>query len=110
MRFRCAGRPDSSLKGREKVVAKNGPFSLVFRHIMALMLPQRSVREGFLLLIAILFPPLFEMKLALSGEEESQGTFQRENILLFLCVLTIPRAPRVFSTNVGQFKRPIVDT
>jgi len=29
-----------------------------------------------LLLVAILFPPLFEMKLALSQEEESQCTFQ----------------------------------
>src|SRR5262249_17648537 len=68
--------PDRSLNGREKVVAKNDPFSLTFCQIVALMLPHRSVWVGFLLLVAILFPPLFEMKLALSGEEESQCTFQ----------------------------------
>jgi hypothetical protein len=33
-----------------------------------------------LLLVAILFPPLFEMKLALSREEESQCTFQGGNV------------------------------
>ena len=43
------------------------------------MLPQRSVWVGFLLLVAILFPPLFEMKLALSRKEESQCTFQGGN-------------------------------
>jgi hypothetical protein len=37
-------------------------------------------RVGFLLLVAILFPPLFEMKLALSREEESQCTFQGGNL------------------------------
>jgi hypothetical protein len=31
-------------------------------------------------LVAILFPPLFEMKLALSREEESQCTFQGGNL------------------------------
>ena len=35
--------------------------------------------SGFFLLVAILFPPLFEMKLALSQEEESQCTFQGGN-------------------------------
>jgi hypothetical protein len=44
------------LNGRENVVAKNGPFSLVFSQIVALMLPHRSVFAG-LLLVAIVFPP-----------------------------------------------------
>ena len=48
--------PDWSLNGREKVVEKNGPFSLVFSQIVALMLPHRSVFAGCLL-VAILFPP-----------------------------------------------------
>jgi hypothetical protein len=39
--------------------------------IVALTTPRRSVVVG-LLLVAILFPPSFEMKLALSQEEESQ--------------------------------------
>ena len=42
-----------------------------------LTIPRRSVVAG-LLLVAILFPPLFEIKLALSREEESQCTFQEE--------------------------------
>jgi hypothetical protein len=49
------------LNGREKVVAKNGPFSLVFSQIVALMFPHRSVVAGRLdgcFLVAILFPPL----------------------------------------------------
>jgi hypothetical protein len=47
------------LNGREKVVAKNGPFSLTFCQIVALMLPHRSVFAGCLL-VAILFPPLLK--------------------------------------------------
>jgi hypothetical protein len=31
------------LTGREKVIAKNGPFSLTFCQIVALMFPHRSV-------------------------------------------------------------------
>lgn len=31
--------PDGSLNGREKVVAKNGPFSLAFCQIVALLFP-----------------------------------------------------------------------
>jgi len=42
-----------------KNCAKNGPFSLVFSQIVALMLPHRSVFAG-LLLVAIVFPPLLE--------------------------------------------------
>jgi hypothetical protein len=34
------------LDGREKVVAKNGPFSLTFCQIVTLMLPHRSVVAG----------------------------------------------------------------
>jgi hypothetical protein len=44
------------LKGREKVVEKNGPFALSFYQVVALMLPHRSRFAG-LLLVAILFPP-----------------------------------------------------
>jgi len=47
------------LNGREKVVEKNGPFSLLFSQIVALMLPHRSWFAG-LLLVAILFPPLLK--------------------------------------------------
>ena len=61
-----------------KVVEKNGPFLLVFSQLVALTISRRSVVAG-LLLVAILFPPLFEMKLALSQEEESQCTFQGGN-------------------------------
>jgi hypothetical protein len=43
MRSRPRQAPDWSLNGRAKVVAKNGPFSLVFCHIVAFMLLQRSV-------------------------------------------------------------------
>jgi hypothetical protein len=42
-----------------KNCAKNGPFSLTFCQIVALMLPHRSQFEG-LLLVAILFPPLLK--------------------------------------------------
>jgi hypothetical protein len=51
--------PEWSLNGREKVVAKNGPFSLAFYQIVALMLPQRSVLAGRLdeLVVATVFPP-----------------------------------------------------
>jgi hypothetical protein len=50
------------LNGREKVVAKNGHFSLTFCQMVALMLPHRSVVAGRLdkLLVAILFPPLLK--------------------------------------------------
>jgi hypothetical protein len=81
--------PDWSLNGRAKLVAKNGPFSLTFCQIVALILPQRSVLVG--LLVAILFPPLFEMKLALSREEESQCTFQGGNVT----ETTMPAAERL---------------
>jgi hypothetical protein len=48
------------LNGREKVVEKNGPFSLTLCQIVAyLMFPHRSVFAG-LLLVAILFPPLLK--------------------------------------------------
>jgi hypothetical protein len=60
-----------------KDVEKNGPFSLMFSQIVALTIPRRSVVAG-LFLVAIWFPPLFEMKLALLREEESQCTFQKE--------------------------------
>ena len=47
--------PDLSLNGREKVVAKNGPFSLTFCQIVAVMLPHRSSVAGRLdeMLVAI---------------------------------------------------------
>jgi hypothetical protein len=38
------------MNGREKVVEKNGPFSLTFCQIVALMLPHRSLFAGGLLL------------------------------------------------------------
>jgi hypothetical protein len=57
--FRYRHAPDRSLNGQENVVAKNGPFSLTFCQIVALMLRHRSVLAG-LLLVAILFPPLLE--------------------------------------------------
>jgi len=41
------------------VVEKNGPFSLWFRQIVALMVLHRSVCTG-LLLVPILFPPLLK--------------------------------------------------
>jgi hypothetical protein len=47
------------LNGREKIAEKNGPFSLVFSKIVALMLPDRSWFAG-VLLVAILFPPLLK--------------------------------------------------
>ena len=47
--------------GGEKVVAKNGPFSLTFCQIVALMLPHRSVFAG-LLLVAIFLPPLLKWR------------------------------------------------
>jgi hypothetical protein len=40
----CAGL---IFDGREKVVAKNGPFSLTFCQIVPLMLPQRRRVSGF---------------------------------------------------------------
>jgi hypothetical protein len=46
--------PDWSLNGREKVVEKNGPFSLTFCQIVALMLPHRSRFAG------LLFPALMK--------------------------------------------------
>ena len=52
----CAGL---ILNGREKVVEKKGPFSLMFSQIVALMFPHRSVFAG-LLLVAIFFPPLLK--------------------------------------------------
>jgi len=51
----CAGL----ILGRENVAEKNGPFSLTFCQIVALMLPHRSWFAGFLL-VAILFPPLLK--------------------------------------------------
>jgi hypothetical protein len=47
------------LKVREKVVAKNGPFSLMFCQIVALMFPHRSVVAGRLdeLLVTMVLPP-----------------------------------------------------
>ena len=51
------------------------------RALLARILPDRgfdvatSQRVSWFLLVAILFPPLFEMKVALSREEESQQTF-----------------------------------
>ena len=51
--------------------------------MVALMLPHRSVLAGCLdccFLIAILFPPWFEMKVALTHEAESQRTFQGGNM------------------------------
>ena len=42
-----------------EVVAKNGPFSLTFCQIVALMFPHRSVVAGRLdeLVVAMVFPP-----------------------------------------------------
>jgi hypothetical protein len=40
------GPTSGSLNGRENVAAKNGPFSLVFSQIVALLLPDRSVFAG----------------------------------------------------------------
>ena len=57
-------------RGEERSVSHS-----TFSQIVALMIPRRSVVVGFLL-VAILFPPLFAMKLALSPKEESQRTFQ----------------------------------
>ena len=48
--------PDWSLNGRANVVAKNGPFSMVFSQIVALMLPHHSWLAGCLL-VAIVCPP-----------------------------------------------------
>jgi hypothetical protein len=67
--------PDRSLYGLLKVVEKNGPFLLVFSQIVALTIPHRSVVAG-LLLVAILLPPLFEMKLALSRTEGANAHFR----------------------------------
>ena len=39
--------PDGSLSGREKVVEKNGPFSLTFSQIVALMFAHRGVFAGW---------------------------------------------------------------
>jgi hypothetical protein len=47
---------DWSLNGRENVVPKNGPFSMVFSQIAALMLPHHSWFAGWLL-AAIVCPP-----------------------------------------------------
>ena len=73
-----AAFPGLTLNGREKVVEKNGPFSLTFFQIVALMLPHRSVVTG-LLFGSHLMSSFVEMKLALSQEEESQRAFQRGN-------------------------------
>ena len=51
-----APRAGLILEGREKVVAKNGLFSLTFCQIVVLMLPHRSLFAGCSL-VAILFPP-----------------------------------------------------
>ena len=51
-----------------KTCAKNGPFSLSFCQIVALMLPHLSAFEGLLCFL------LVEMKLALAQEEESRRT------------------------------------
>jgi len=64
------------LNGREKVVAKNGPFSLTFCQMVALMLPHRSVFAGFV--GSHLVSSFVEMKLALSQEEESHAQFTEE--------------------------------
>src|SRR5512145_1831011 len=68
--------PDRSLYDLLKVVEKNGPFLLVFSQIVALTIPRRSVVAGLLLVVAILFPPWFEMKLALSRERECQSCWR----------------------------------
>jgi hypothetical protein len=51
------------LNGREKVVAKNGPFSLAFCQIVALMLPHRSVVASRLdeLVVAILVSSFLDL-------------------------------------------------
>jgi hypothetical protein len=72
--------PDWSLSGREKVVEKNGPFSLLFCQIVALMLPHRSVFAGCLL-VAILFPCILNKPEQLRGPlspHRKAGTQTRE--------------------------------
>ena len=55
--------PDWSLTGHEKVVAKNGPFSLTFCQVVTLMFPHHSVVSGRL-----------DDWVALSQEEERHHT------------------------------------
>ncbi|MDR4469870.1 MAG: hypothetical protein MRJ68_16495 [Nitrospira sp.] len=64
------------MNGREKVVAKNGPFSLVFCQIVALMFPHRSVVAGRLdwWLVAVVCPPC--VTVSLSREEETPHSSQ----------------------------------
>ena len=52
------------LEWAEKVVAKNGPFSVTFFQIVALILPHHSAFAPCLL-VGILFPPF---KTALKGQ------------------------------------------
>lgn len=63
------------LDGRETVVVKHGPFSLMFSQIVALMLPHRSVVAGRLdgLSVAILSPTrmiLKEVSRGMRGTEQ----------------------------------------
>jgi hypothetical protein len=46
------------MNGREEVVAKNGPFSLTFCQIVALMVPHRIMVAGRLddVLVTMVFP------------------------------------------------------
>lgn len=63
------------LDGRETVVVKHGPFSLMFSQIVALMLPHRSVVAGRFdgLSVAILSPTrmiLKEVSRGMRGTEQ----------------------------------------
>lgn len=70
--------PDWSFNGREKVVEKNGPFSLTFCQIVAYVATSQCVRGLFVGSHRV--SSSVEMKLALSQEEESQRTFQGGNV------------------------------
>jgi hypothetical protein len=64
------------LNGREKVFAKNGPFSLAFCQMVALMLPHRSV---FGIVVGSIYVSSFvELNLALSRKEESHCALLEE--------------------------------
>lgn len=76
-----APRAGMILEWSGEVVEKNEPFSLEFSQIVALMLPYCSVLAG-LLLVAILIPPWFELKVSLSRKEERHRTDHRENTRL----------------------------
>jgi hypothetical protein len=76
------------LNGREKVVEKNGPFSLTFCQIVALMLPHRSVFAGVLLLgacpiLTVLLRRTICDHLHRSRPEKILNVFQRIRLRFF---------------------------